>query len=161
MPKGEYIQMETKCIYRINQMSKWVGVAWSQGSKCRGKKSEMEWGKQGRANGVGLELEVSISIHDIIKNFLNVLNSKRNDTPASCGHTGTPVLISKCHPNEREPGLPGEMADSRAGAGEENIKLTDFIVPERKEVLTKMIEICQKNTGTSSKAFPLAKSEAI
>lgn len=51
--------------YRINQMSEWVGVAGSQGYKGRGKKSEMEWGRQGRTYGVGLELEVSRSIHDI------------------------------------------------------------------------------------------------
>lgn len=56
----------------------------------------------------------------ILKFKKNVLNFKRNDTPGSCEHTGTPVLISKCHSNEREPGLLGETADSRAGAGEVN-----------------------------------------
>lgn len=87
------------------------------------------------------------------------MNSKRKDTPVSREHTGTPVLISKRHPQRKE--LLGKMADSRAGAGEVNIKLNDFIVPERKEALTKMIEICQKNIGTSSQGFPPAKSGQI
>lgn len=67
MPQGEYIQMETKCII---ELIKWVNGLVLPGVRVlnvEGQKSEMEWGKQGRAYGVELELEVSISIHDIIK----------------------------------------------------------------------------------------------
>lgn len=50
------------------------------------------------------------------------------------------------------------MTDSRARAGEVKMNLEYLVVAERKEVLTKMREICQKNTGTSLQVFPLAKS---
>lgn len=55
--------------YIIDQMSKRVDVVESQGSNCKEKKSKMEWKKQGRTYGIGLELEVTISTHNSINHF--------------------------------------------------------------------------------------------
>lgn len=50
------------------------------------------------------------------------------------------------------------MPDSRAGAGEVMINLEYFVVPGRREVLTKMPEMCQKIQVPARNGFPLAKS---
>lgn len=69
MPQGRIDSTGNYMHYIIDQMSKWVGVVESQGSNCKEKKSKMEWKKQGRTYGIGLELEVTIVTHNSINHF--------------------------------------------------------------------------------------------
>lgn len=53
------------------------------------------------------------------------------------------------------------MADFRAERGRYKMNLQHLIMPESKEALTKSMRACQKDTGSSLKGLPLAKSGAI
>lgn len=50
-------------------MSKWVSVVESQSFNCKEKNQKWNKKKQERSYEIGLELEVSISTHNIIKIF--------------------------------------------------------------------------------------------
>lgn len=45
------------------------------------------------------------------------------------------ILVSNTIPQYNEPGLFGEMADSRIGAGNIQMSLENFVVPENEEEL--------------------------